>query len=204
MKPRSRFWVIVPAMFLVAGLAGCTPDQDARNIVSVYSINDNIPLLSDVHNLGEKTTDPSDDFIPSDIVEVTFISRSHDDTGDPTPGEPFGTVTITRYDVIYGAVGGTGADLNGDSVIDLMNFTANMNAVVPTGGATQAAVLVISGAAKSVPPISCLIPGASCSAGTNEFAVNVTIVFHGTEETSDADIEFSTGLLVRIANYADE
>ncbi|HET9233370.1 MAG TPA: hypothetical protein VFP10_04460, partial [Candidatus Eisenbacteria bacterium] len=96
MKPHCRFWVILPAM-LVAGLAGCTPDQDARNIVSVYSINDNIPLLSDVHNLGEKLTDPSDDFIPSDIVEVTFISRSHDDTGDPTPGEPFGTVTITRY-----------------------------------------------------------------------------------------------------------
>src|SRR5262245_43033546 len=186
MKRHARFGIVICAVLLGAGLAGCTPDQDARNIVEVYSVNDNLPLLSDVYNYGSKPTDPTDDFIPSDIVEVTFISRNHDSISDPRPGDPFGTVTITSYDVIYGPANGTGADLDGDGSVDLANFTGNMNAVVPTNGSAAAAILVVSGAAKSVPPIACLGPAGGCTTTTNEFAVNVIIVFHGTEETSDA------------------
>ena len=204
MKRHARFGIILGTALLAAGLAGCTPDQDARNIVEVFSINDNLPLLSDVYNYGSKPTDSTDDFIPSDIIEVTFISRPHDDDSNITPGGPFGTVTITSYDVIYGPSNGTGADLDGDGSVDLANFTANMNAVVPTGGSAAAAILIVSGAAKSVPPIACLGPaGGGCTTNTNEFAVNVLVVFHGTEETSEADITFQTGMLVRLANYAD-
>jgi hypothetical protein len=199
MKRHARFGIVLGTLLL--GAAGCTPDQNTRNIVEVFSINDNLPLLSDVYNNGKNLTSITDDFIPSDIVEVTFISRPHDTISDPGP---FGTVTITSYDVIYGAAGGTGADLDGDGTIDLTNFTANINAVVPTGGSSTAAVLIVSGAAKSVPPISCLGPaGGGCTTTSNEFSVNVTVVFHGKEETSDADITFQTGLLVRIAQYAD-
>jgi hypothetical protein len=204
MKRHSRFGIILPAVLLGAGLAGCTPDQNARNIVEVYSINENVPLLSDVYNSGKNLTDPMDDFIPTDIVEVTFFSRPHDNTNDIQPGDPFGTVTMTSYDVIYGPANGTGADLDGDGTVDLANFTANMNAVVPINGSATAAVLIVSGAAKSVPPISCLGPaGGGCLTTTNEFAVNVTVVFHGVEETSEADITVTSGLIVRIADYAD-
>ncbi len=204
MKRHARFGFVIGAVLSGVGLAGCTPEQDARNIVEVYSINDNLPLLSDVYNYGTKPTDSSDDFLPTDIVEVTFISRNHDSISDPSPGDPFGTVTITSYDVIYGASNGTGADLDGDGTVDLANFTGNMNAVVPTNGSATSAVLIVSGAAKGVPPISCLGPaGGGCTTTTNEFSTNVTVVFHGTEETSGADITFQTGMLVRIANYTD-
>ena len=203
MKRHVRFGMVLCAVLLGAGLAGCTPDQDTRNIVEVFSINDNLPLLSDVYNYGKNLTDPMDDFIPSDIVEVTFTCRPHDNSSTVEPGGPFGSVTMKSYDVIYGAAGGTGADLDGDSINDISNFSANINAVVPTGGAAAAAVLLVSGAAKSVPPISCLGPAGSCTTTTNEFAVNVTVIFHGVEETSGADITCQTGLLVRIADYAD-
>ena len=204
MKRHARVGIVISAALFGVGLAGCTPDQDTRNIVEVYSINDNLPLLSDVYNNGKNATSTTDDFIPTDVVEVTFISRAHDPTSNIVPGGPFGTVTITSYDVIYGAAGGTGADLDGDGTIDLANFTANLNAVVPTGGSATSAVLLVSGASKSVPPIACLGPaGGGCSTTTNEFAVNVTVVFHGTEETSGADITFQTGILVRIAQYSD-
>lgn len=200
MKRHARFGFVLSAVLLGVGLAGCTPDQNTRNIVEVFSINNNLPLLSDVYNNGKNLTSTSDDFIPSDVVEVTFVSRAHDNVTDPGP---FGTVTISSYDVIYGAANGTGADLDGDSVVDLVNFTGNINALVPTGGSGSAAVLIVSGAQKSVPPISCLSPYGGCSTITNEFTVNVTVVFHGKEETSDADITFQTGLLVRIGQYAD-
>jgi|GEM_PF-973381 len=204
MKRHARFGVILSAVLLGAGLAGCTPDQNARNIVEVYSINENLPLLSDVYNFGKNTTSATDDFIPSDIVEVTFISRPHDGINNIRPGDPFGTVTITSYEVIYGPTNGTGADLDGDGTVDLANFTAYMNAVVPTDGSASSAVLIVSGAAKSIPPIACLGPaGGGCTTVTNEFTVNVTIVFHGVEETSEADITFQTGMLVRIGQYTD-
>jgi len=139
MKRHARFGFVLSAVVLGVGLSGCTPDQNTRNIVEVFSINDNLPLLSDVYNNGKNLTSASDDFIPSDVVEVTFISRAHDNTTSITPGGPFGTVTITSYDVIYGAAGGSGADLDGDGTIDLANYTANINAVVPTGGSATAA-----------------------------------------------------------------
>ena len=201
MKRHARFGIVLGTVLL--GAAGCTPDQNTRNIVEVYSINDNLPLLSDVYNYGKNLTDSVDDFIPSDVVEVTFFCRPHDPTSVIEPGGPFGTVTMKTYDVIYGASNGTGADLDGDGVNDIDNFTANFNAVVPTGGSAVAAVLAVSGAAKSVPPISCLGPIGGCVPSTNEYAVNVTVVFHGVEETSGADITCQTGLLVRIADYAD-
>jgi len=201
MKRHARFGIVLSAVLLGVGLAGCTPDQDTRNIVEVFSINDNLPLLSDVYNFGKNLTSSTDDFIPSDIVEVTFVSRAHDNISDPGP---FGTVTMTSYDVIYGPANGTGADLDGDGTVDLANFTANINTLVPTGGSGGAAVLIVSGAQKSVPPIVCLGPaGGGCTTTTNEFTVNVTVVFHGKEETSDADITCSCGLLVRIGQYAD-
>jgi hypothetical protein len=203
MKRHARFGFVLSAVLLGVGLAGCTPDQATRNIVEVYSINNNLPLLSDVYNNGKNLTDTMDDYIPSDIVEVTFFCRPHDNQSPAEPGGPFGTVTMKSYDVIYGAQGGTGADLDGDGTNDISNFTANINAVVPTGGTAAAAVLVVSGAAKSVPPISCLGPYGGCMTTTNEFAVNVTVIFHGVEETSGADITCQTGMLVRISDYAD-
>ena len=206
MKPDRRFRVLVPAL-LLSTLAGtsCTEEQDTRNIVQVYSLNENLPLLSDVYNNGKNITSTSDDFIPTDIVEVTFISRVHDDVLETEPGGPFGSVTITSYDVVYGAIGGSGADLDGNGSIDLPNFTSPMNAVVPVGGSATSAVLIVSGAQKSIPPIVCLGPaGGGCSAGTNEFSVSVTITFHGVEETSGAEITVNSGILVRIGQYADQ
>jgi hypothetical protein len=203
MKRHTRSWIILLVVPIGVAMVGCTPDQNTRNVVSVYSLNNNLPLLSDVYNNGKNLQSTSDDFIPSDIVEVTFISRSHDGIVGTEPGGPFGTVTMTSYDVVYGDPAGTGADLDGDGTVDLHNFSGPLNAVVPTGGSASSAVLVVSGAAKSVPPISCLSPIGACTTTTNEFAVNVTITFHGTEETSGADITVTAGLLVRISNYAD-
>ena len=203
MKRHSRSWIILLTIPIGVGLVGCTPQQDNRNIVAVYSLNNNLPLLSDVYNNGKNLQSTSDDFIPSDIVEVTFISRPHDGIIGTEPGGPFGTVTITTYDVAYGDPKGTGADLDGDGTIDLANFSGPMNAVIPTGGSASSAVLLVSGAAKSIPPISCLSPIGACSTTTNEFAVNITLTFHGVEETSGADITVTAGILVRIAQYAD-
>jgi hypothetical protein len=164
--------------------------------------------LSDVYNFGANpdSSAPQDDFIPADVVEVTFISRRHDSAlTSVDPGTPFGKVSFTSYDVSFG--GGGGADLDGDTNVDLANFTAPMNAVVPIDGAGQGYILLISGAQKVQEPISCLGPVGGGTCGTNtaaEYAVNAIITFHGVEDASGDEVTVTRGLTIRIAQFGDD
>lgn len=215
MRSHLRPWivpvVVVAVVVIGSGLIGCTEDGvDARNVVQVYSVNDNLPLLSDVYNYGANsdTSASNDDFVPVDIVEVTFTSRVHDTSLQTVkPGGPFGSVAFTSYDVRYGdGSNPAGADLDGDGTVDLANFSAPMNAVVPTGGAAQGYILLVSGGDKIVAPISCLGPlaGAGCASVTTvEFGVNALVTFHGTEETSGDDVTLERGVLIRISQFGD-
>ena len=209
MKSHHRHLLALMIAFSVA-VVGCHPSGgNTRNIIDIFSINENLPLLSDVYNFGANsdTAASEDDFIPVDIIEVTFVSRVHDDAlSTVDPGGPFGSVTFHTYEVQYGT-GTGGADLDGNGVIDLANFVAPMNAIVPTGGAGRGYVLLVSGGAKVVEPLSCLGPvgGGGCGAITDvEYGVNALVTFHGTEETSGEEITVSRGILIRISQFGDE
>jgi hypothetical protein len=197
------------------GLVGCKQTGDGtRNVVEVLSINDNQPLISDVYNFGANP-DPTvrvDDFIPIDVVEVTFLSRVHDpNLNTVQSGLPFGSVTFNSYDVVY--TGGpipnaNGADLDGDGSCDLCNFSAPMNTYVPTDFAGTGYVLVVSGADKATEPIVCLGPnfgGLPCVGITDiEYAANAVFTFHGVEETSGDAITVERGMLIRIGQFGDD
>ncbi len=191
------------------GLLGCQEEGgDTRNIVEVVSLNQNQPLMSDVYDLGDKAEDPADDFIPVDVVEVTFKSRVHDSALSIQPDEPFGSVKFTSYDLVFeDANHSDGVDLDGNGTVDLKNRSHQpMNAVVPIGGTGSAGIVIVSGGDKIVPPISCLGPlGGDCgSVDAAEFSVNASITFHGIEETSGDDVTVKRGLTVRIGQFADK
>jgi hypothetical protein len=208
MKRLHRPWLALLTVAIGIGLIGCQQEGgDTRNIVEVYSLNGNVPLLSDVYNYGDNTdsTATEDDFIPVDIVEVTFLSRRHDPAMlTVQPGTPFGSVTFHTYEVRFGD--GGGVDLDNDTQIDLANFTAPMNTVVPIDGMGQGYILIISGGVKAQEPISCLGPvGGACGAVTTpEYSASATITFHGTEDTSGDDVTVTRGLAIRIAQFGDK
>jgi len=181
---------------------------DTRNIVDVVSLNGNGPLMSDVYNLGSKKEDSSDDFVPVDVVEVTFQSRPHDAALTIQPGEPFGSVRFHSYDLVWVDKNHTdGVDLDGNGTVDLKNVRGGaMNVVVPIGQTGQGSIVVVSGGEKVVPPISCLGPvGGNCSGNSAvEYKVQAEITFHGVEETSGDAITLTRGLLVDIGDYADD
>ncbi len=205
-----RAWVPLVVVALALGATSCNqPESGTRNVVDVVSLNGNAPLQSDVYNLGDNKLDPSDDFIPVDIVEVTFRSRPHDKIVDSTvgPGTPFGSVRFLSYNLVWAGDNPNGADLDGDGTVDLPNQTdAAMNVVVPTGQAAQAYISIVSGGAKTVPPVSCLGPvGGACAGVTGvEFVASATITFFGTEETSGDGISLTRGLNVFIGDWGDD
>jgi hypothetical protein len=204
-------WLIVLVITLGLGLAGCKQDGvGTRNVVQVVTVNENVPLLSDVYHFGDNPDDPADDFIPVDMVEVTFASRVHDPALTIYPGQPFSSVVFHTYSVVFdNGTNADGADLNQDGQTDLYNFTAPMSAYVPIGSVGQAAILIIDGGTKVEAPIGCLGPLASqiggCSGNVdNEYKVDALLTFYGTEETSGSDLEVQRGLTIRIAQFGDD
>lgn len=202
---RSLHRSLLPVLVIAigVGLAGCKQEgSGTRNIVDTFSINDNEPLLSDVYNLGLNPTDPIDDFVPVDVVEVTFVSRVHDPSlSTVRSGLPFGSVRFNSYDVVFGDGTTTGADLDGDGTTDLSNFTAAMSAYVPTNGFAETSIMIISAGQKAVPPISCLRP-LPCATAV-EYSTTATITFHGTEETSGDEVIVVSGLQIQIGQFSD-
>lgn len=179
------------------GLTGCAGDDDAgtRNIVQITSVNGNLPLLSDLYNLGQdKEPDKTeDDFIPVDYIPVQFESRAHDPALTLRPDRAFGTVTFSRYTIDF-----TKNDLDGNGSEDIFDLDLPMNAIVPAGGLGTAAVLAV--------PASWKQTGALLHAlQTNgEYYTDAKLTVYGEEETSHDKITLSAGFVVAFADYADQ
>jgi len=202
-------WVILTMVALGLGVAGCNEEGlDTRNIVEVVSLNGNAPLNSDVWEWIDPKDPSKGGGIPKEFVEVIFNSRKHDDALIVNPGAPFGSVRFYEYDVEFiDTRHENGADLNNDGKVDLVNFTAPWNAVVPTGQTASGFLEIIGYDHKAVPPVSCLGPvgGSGCSfESAVQYAVSVNITFHGIEETSGDDIVLKRGIYVVMAELMDE
>jgi hypothetical protein len=202
-------WVILTVVALGLGVAGCNEEGlDTRNIVEIVSLNGNTPLNSDVWEWIDPKDPSKGGGIPKEFVEVVFQSRPHDGALTVSPGEPFGSVRFYEYDIEFlDPRHEGGVDLNNDGNVDLANFTAPWNAVVPIGQQSVAYLEIISYAHKATPPVSCLGPigGSGCNLDSAvQYAVNVNITFRGIEETSGEDITLKRGLLVTLAELMDE
>lgn len=197
---RTLYRLSVTAFAVVAflGIAGCDEEEDAaRIVVDVVSLNGNSPLMSDVYNLNNTPTNYDDDFVPVDVVEVTFEARPHDGALSVSPFNPFGSVRFTRYDIQYlDGVNTDGADLDGNGTVDLANFSAPMNTVVDVYDSATGYILIVGGGVKLESPIVDLRMG-------GEFGTEARITFHGVEETSGKSIKITRGLTVRIADFGD-
>ena len=141
------------------------------------------------------------------LLEAHFPHIVHDAL-TIEPAEPFGSVRFTSFDVVFLDAAGTagGADFDADGQIDLVNFSAPMNAVVPIGQTATAGIQIVSFENKATPPVACLGPlefldyGECTGVNAVEFAVSARITFHGVEETSGDKITLTRGLYVTIAD----
>lgn len=179
----------------VAGFTGCADDDEkgARSITSIFSLNDNLPLASDVYHQGQNKTDPSDDYIPEDYLKVQVTSRPHDDALSLDPGKPFGTVRFHTYSLDF-----ADNDLDGDGVDDLTDFiNFPMNLVVPIGQIGTAYVLAVPAAWKTQNALAPLYSGGA-------YFTTATLTMTGTEETSNETITLAGAVVIGFANYADD
>ena len=179
----------------LGGFVGCADDNEegARSITSIVSLNDNLPIASDVYDLGQNKTDPSDDFIPEDYLKIVVKSRPHDPALTLNPDRAFGTVRFSRYSLDF-----VQNDLGGNGINDLTDFVDYpMNLVVPINGEGTAFVLALPAAWKLEDELAPLRFSGS-------FQTTATITIYGIEETSHEEITLVGGIVIGIANYADK
>jgi hypothetical protein len=180
--------------------SGCGDDISTRSVVTVVSVNNNMPLQSDVRDAGSDPLDPSDDTIYDDVVEVTMSNYPHDRALDLKPGFPFGDVIFTSYDVTFVPVS------DGSPVPS--GFTGSMYLKVPNAQPDPynyipptAYILLVPAKLKVESPLVDLPdPGSSL------YQINTTaqITFHGEETESEDPVTVRGTVMVSFGDYADQ
>ena len=98
---------------VVAFLVSCDSDgEEKRSVITVASINENVPVFSDVLEQGDSvyredgTAVTIDDYIREDYVEVLFYNRPYSALTFTGTGRPYGEYLVTRYRVEWERAGG--------------------------------------------------------------------------------------------------
>lgn len=196
------FRVAALAAFALALLipSGCGDDTSTRSVVTVVSVNNNMPLESDVRDAGSDPLDPSDDTIYDDVVEVTMSNYPHDKALDLKPGFPFGDVIFTSYDVTFvpeGAGIPAPSGFTGAMYLKVPNAQPDpYNYIPPT-----AYILLVPAKLKTEPPLVNLP-----DPGSNLYQINTSaqITFHGEETDSEEAVTVRATVMVSFGDYADE
>lgn len=190
--------VLALGVLLVLSAPGCAgkDEEGGRSIPQLVSVNNNVPLQSDLYDNGpDKKPNTADDVgVPEDLVRLEITSRPHDPALTLMPGRPFGTVTFNRYTLDF-----SDNDLDDDGSDDLHDFVNfPMYLVVPINGVGIGSFLAV--------PASWKTQGALYSALVNSFSytTTVSITLYGEEETSHDKVELHTAMVVSFADYSDQ
>jgi hypothetical protein len=179
---------------------GCADDESTRSVVTVVSINNNMPLQSDIRDAGEDLLDPTDDSIMDDVVEVTMSNYPHDSALDLKPGYPFGDVIFTSYKVTFIAENGNGnapAGFTGTMYLEVPNAQPKPDGYDPP----TAYILLVPAGLKAAPPLSDLPDPVN---QVYQINCEARVEFYG-EETVSKDLVTATAtVMVSFADYVDE
>jgi hypothetical protein len=194
---RSRLLVVVCACLLLSLVAtpGCDDENQPRSRVQIVRIAASgtaidlysTPFYSDVldsGNDGEPGTD--DDAVYEDQLLVTVENQPSSSSLALDPEGAFGSVVLTGYRVEF--------DADGESIDPVVG---SLHLVVPTGTKRIAAIVAVTAALKSQPPLSTL------AATGGELPCSAQIIFSGYEETSEEDISATGTIQIHFADWLD-
>lgn len=175
------FWIVFT--FSGCGKPGASSTNMTHMYVTIVSINDNAPLLSDVLTNGYAT---------DDIITVRFQSSSKqlgDD--DENPADPDGTSSLDTITFWSYHVGHFRSD-GGVAPADVTGFT---NIVINPNSETDAKIIVVNAFDKHRSPLNML-------RDNGQIVTLVTVTFYG-EDGYGNDISVCASLTVSFANYPD-
>ncbi|MCP4400793.1 MAG: hypothetical protein GY801_26260 [bacterium] len=187
MKLRGFLVTTLCCLCLIFLLAGCgKPGGSTNNLtnsfVTIVSLNENAPLVSDVLTDGAGT---------DDVITVTFQSDprqlgSDENPTDPDGTSPFDTITLRSYHVEH---------IRSDGGPNPADFTAGTNVRIEPDSEANADVVVVRGFDKHRSPLEEL-------RDDGQIFTTSIITFYG-EDGYGNDIAVDASLVISFANYPD-
>lgn len=193
-RTRLALWLALVLTVALGGMA-CFDQDQARTQVTITRVADpqwpdtlaSGTYLSDVLDPGSDGLPGTfDDIVYEDEILLTIESKVYSSLQPIQPGGAFGSVTLERYRVNFSILGE-----------QLDPIEGSMHLVVPSGGRATGSIVLITGYAKTQPPLSTLAGGADELTGTAQITV------YGTEETSDQAIEARASIAVHFADWVE-
>lgn len=194
---RSGWAILAVLCVLAISGAACSNDENAprsRLMITRIAETDveletyDYTYLSDVLHAGaDGIYGTSDDAVIEDQVYITVENQPRSSNLTITPGGPYGSVVLNEYRIEY--------DVEGEYIEPL---TGGMNLVVPSGSERIVYLTLVSGLAKTQPPLSSLATMGGEMMGT------ARITLRGYEETSEQVVEVTAGIGIHWANWTDD
>ncbi|PID59150.1 hypothetical protein CSB45_01740 [candidate division KSB3 bacterium] len=188
MRFRTFSIAVFISLFLASSLMGCgKPGASSTNLtnshVTITSINDNAPLLSDVLNGGAVT---------NDIITVNFhCSSKHLGSGtnptNPDESSSFDTIIFRSYHVEH---------LRSDGGPNPQDFTLGTNLVLEPDSSAEVRIVIVSAFIKNRSPLKEL-------RDEGQIVTTARVTFYG-EDGYGNDISVRSSLSIAFANYPDE
>lgn len=183
MKARVLFALLAAALLV----SGCEMDNNnewQRVVCSVQSINGGSPIVSAALNTGSDATNPTDDYVPLDIVPVLFWARPGNSTVTIPEDGAYSAFIVTSYDATWIPGAGAPAELTEYNVTRGL-----LSARVPINDEMAVLFTIAPQQMKQEPwyptPVS-----------TTVFMANLQLTFYGHEEGSTHEIAIPAGTTV--------
>lgn len=190
---KSRFLFALLAVALVA--SGCSLDNNnewQRLVCSVQSINGGTPIVSAALNTGSDATNPTDDYVPLDIVPVLFWARPGNSMVSIAEEGAYSSFIVTSYDATWIPGAGAPAELADYNVVRGL-----LSARVPMNDEFAVMFTIAPQQMKSEPWYP------APDSGT-VFMADLQITFYGHEEGSSHEVAVPAGTTVTFVGAVGE
>ena len=191
MKSRVLFALIAAAL-LVTGCSSNNNNEWQRVVCSVQTINSGAPIVSAALNTGTDATNPTDDYIPLDVVPVLFWARPGNSMMTVPENGAYSAFIVTSYDATWTPGPGAPAALTDYNVTRGL-----LTARVPVNDEIAVAFMIAPQQMKQEP----WYPD---PAGNTVFMANLAITFYGHEEGSEHEIAIPAGATVTFLGAVGE
>lgn len=191
MKSRVLFALFAAVLF-IAGCESNDYNEWQRVVCSVQSINTGSPIVSAALNTGSDATNPTDDYVPLDIVPVLFWARPGNSLMTIPEEGAYSAFIITSYDATWIPGAGAPAELTDYNVTRGL-----LSARVPINDEFAVMFTIAPQQMKAE-------PWYPAPTGDTVFMANLQLTFYGHEEGSSHEVAIPAGTTVTfVGSVAD-
>lgn len=191
MKSRVLFALLSAALVM----SGCSMDNNnewQRVVCSVQAINGGAPIVSAALNTGSDATNPTDDYVPLDIVPVLFWARPGNGMMTIPEEGAYSAFIITSYDATWTPGAGAPAELANYNVTRGL-----LSARVPINDEFAVSFVIAPQQMKQEP----WYPAFDSA---TVYMANLQLTFYGHEEGSTHEIAIPAGTTVTFVGAVGE